>query len=384
MTPEKHATLSASSSARWLACTPAPSVEAHFPDEDASEYAREGTVAHALAEVLINSRINGRHDAEALDRVEASEFFGAEMASTIAAYVDYVAEVFTAERAADTAAQLFTEQRVDFSEFVPGGFGTSDVVIIRDEKLTIIDLKFGKGVAVSAVGNSQMRLYALGALAALGWLYEPKAVTMTIHQPRLDAVSSETLETAELLAWGRDFVAPRAKAAAEGAGEFVPGAHCRFCKARNRCRARAEHFKRLALMDFKEPALLDDDEMAEVLTVAEDLAAWTKDVKDYARAQALAGKKWHGWKLVAGQRRRKIVDADGLTAALRAKRFKLGDIAPRQLLTVGKLEKLVGRAAFEEIAAPFIETPEGVPVLVHESDKRPEIDSKQELLNDFK
>lgn len=382
-TPRAHALLSASSSARWLACTPAPSVEAQFPEEGSSVFAQEGTVAHALAELMINERLRGIKDADAFQCIKASEFFSPDMEHTIGAYVDYVAETFHAERAKDAAAQIFTEQRVDFSSVVPDGFGTSDVVIIREGRLTIIDLKFGKGVPVSAKGNPQMRLYAVGALAAFDWLFEPGEVVTVIHQPRLDSVSVDTLTREELMTWARDFVAPRAQAAASGTGEFVVGEHCRFCKARHRCRARAEAMQRAALMDFKEPALLSDDEVADVLSMADALATWAKDVKDYAQAQALQGKHWSGWKLVAGQKRRKIIDEDGLTAALREKRFKLGDIAPRKLLTIGKLERLVGKDAFAEISAPYVETPEGDPILVRESDRRAAVDSVDSMLKDF-
>lgn len=381
--PRAHALLSASSSARWLACTPAPRVEAQFPDEDSSVFAQEGTVAHALAELMINERLRGIKDADALQRIKALEFFSPDMERAVSVYVDYVAETFRAERAKDAAAQIFTEQRVDFSSVVPDGFGTSDVVIIREGRLTIIDLKFGKGVPVSAKGNPQMRLYAIGALAAFDWLFEPEEVVTVIHQPRLDSVSVDTLTREELITWARDFVAPRAQAAANGTGEFVPGEHCRFCKARHRCRARADAMQRAALMDFKEPALLSDDEVADVLSMADALATWAKDVKDYAQAQALQGKHWSGWKLVAGQKRRKIVDEDGLTAALREKKFKLGDIAPRKLLTIGKLERLVGKDAFAEISAPYVETPEGDPILVRESDRRAAVDSVDSMLKDF-
>lgn len=381
--PGAHAKLSASGSSRWLACTAAPSLEAEFPDEPSSVYAEEGTVAHALAEYKLQSRLLGKTDECELERIEASEYHDAEMERCTDAYAEFVAETLHAAAHADAAAKLFTERRVDFSRYVPDGFGTADTVIIGDDVLTIIDLKYGKGVPVSAQGNSQLRLYALGAVEAYGWLYEPKEVRMVIFQPRLDSISEDRMAVADLLAWGREYVTPRAKAAAAGAGEFMPGDHCRWCKARTQCRARAEAYKKLAALEFRAPLLLTDEEIAEIIPLADELAKWAKDVHAYAQEEAVKGRSWPGYKLVEGQRRRKIVDEDGLMAALRRHKMRLDDIAPRKLLTIGKLEKVVGKDKFAAWADAYVETPAGAPVLVPASDKRPEWKSIDAIIDEF-
>lgn len=381
--PGAHAKLSASGSARWLACTAAPELEAQYPEEPASEYAAEGTAAHALAEYKLNAWLLNNDDRDERARIKESEYYGPEMERCTDDYADFVAETFHAMRKTDAATKLFTETRVNFSKYVPDGFGTADTVITNADTLTIIDLKYGKGVAVSAENNSQLRLYALGAYEEYGWLYEPEKIRMVIFQPRSDRISEETVTVKELTAWGRDYVAPRAKAAATGTGEFAPGDHCRWCKARVQCRARAEAYKKLLVHEFDDPALLTDDEIAEIIPLADKLAQWAKDVYTWAQEEAVRGKKWPGYKLVEGQRRRKITDEEGLLAELRRHRQKLDDIAPRKLLTIGKLEKVVGKKNFAAWADAYVETPAGAPTLVPESDKRPEWKSIEDVIDEF-
>ena len=381
--PGAHATLSASGSARWLACTAAPELESQYPEEPASEYAAEGTAAHALAEYKLNARLLDNEDPDELARIKESVYYGPEMERCTDAYADFVAETFHAMSKTDAATKLFTETRVDFSKYVPDGFGTADTVITNADTLTIIDLKYGKGVAVSAENNSQLRLYALGAYEEYGWLYEPEKIRMVIFQPRLDRISEESVAVKDLIAWGRDYVAPRAKAAATGTGEFAPGDHCRWCKARVQCRARAEAYKKLLVHEFDDPALLTDEEIAEIIPLADKLAQWAKDVYTWAQDEAIKGKKWPGYKLVEGQRRRKITDEEGLLAELRRHRQKLDDIAPRKLLTIGKLEKVVGKKNFAAWADAYVETPAGAPTLVPATDKRPEWKSIEDVIDEF-
>ena len=356
----KHAILSASGAHRWLNCPPSARLEAELPDE-VSEYAAEGTKAHKIAEGILLDKI----DEPAPDEMN-------EMFEYVSRYVEVVLEKWI------PGAQLYIEQRLDFSPWVPEGFGTGDAVIVSDDVLEIIDLKYGKGVQVSAENNPQLRLYALGAYNEFGTLYDFQTVRMTIVQPRLDHVSTEELTLDELLEWGEQ-IKPIAKQAYEGKGEFKAGDHCRFCKARRTCRARAEANLELAKYEFKKPELLSVEDVAEILAQAEELAAWAKDVKEYALTQAYRhGVKFPGWKVVEGRSTRKITDEAAL-----AERLAAEDIDPYKKVLKGitELEKEMGRKRFAELAADLIEKPPGRPTLVPESDKRPEINS---AILDFK
>lgn len=381
MSEKKHALLSASGSARWLHCTASPAAEKGFPPEKESAYAAEGTVAHALAEAKLYADILGKDKSAEIATIKSGPYYDSDMDLHTTGYAEYVAELLAEAMAEDPLAQLLPEARVDFSRYVPGGFGTSDALILSSKRLTVVDLKYGRGVPVSAKGNSQLALYALGAYDAYSFLYAPPMVRLVIYQPRIDHIEQEDISLQTLIDWGTEYVAPRAKAAMEGPGEFDPGDHCRWCRARIRCRARAEKLRALAVKDFCDPALLSDEEMMEVLALSDTLSKWAADVYGWAQAQAESGKKIKGYKLVAGMRRRKIADEDGLLTALRRHKLKLDDIAPRKLATIGKLEKLIGKEKFKDWAADYIELPEARPILVPESDKREEI--IVDLKNDF-
>src|SRR5690606_38627340 len=347
----KHAILSASGAHRWLNCPLSARLEEHFPDEP-STYAEEVTKAHKLAEGILLDKI----DEPAPD----------EMFEHVSRYVEVVLEKLTPD------ADLYVEQRLDFSPWVPEGFGTGDAVIVSDDVLEIIDLKYGKGVQVDAEGNPQLRLYALGAYNQFGMIYNFDRVRMTIVQPRLDHVSTEKLSLKELLQWGEE-IKPIAQKAFKGEGEFNPGPHCRFCRARRSCRARAEHHLELAKYEFKDPDLLSVEEIAEILKQAEDLAAWAKENKEHALTLAFRdGVKIPGFKVVEGRSTRKITDDAELAKRLEAEGY---EPFKQVLKTLTELEKTVGRKKFAEIAADLIEKPPGRPTLVPESDKRPEINS---------
>lgn len=381
MSEKKHALLSASGSARWLHCTASAEAEKNFPPEKESAYAAEGTVAHALAEAKLYADILGRDESDTIAKLKGGPYYDSDMDRYTTGYAEYVAELLAEAIAEDPLAQLLPEARVDFSRYVPGGFGTSDALILSSKRLTVVDLKYGRGVPVSAKGNSQLALYALGAYDAYSFLYSPPMVRLVIYQPRIDHIEQEDISLQTLIDWGTEYVAPRAKAAMEGSGEFDPGDHCRWCRARIRCRARAEKLRALAVKDFCDPALLSDAEMMEVLALSDTLSKWAADVYGWAQAQAESGKKIKGYKLVAGMRRRKIADEDGLLTALRRHKLKLDDIAPRKLESIGKLEKLIGKEKFKDWAADYIELPEARPILVPESDKREEliVDLKDEF-----
>ncbi len=361
--PEVHAMLSASSSHRWLVCTPSAMLEAALPDKG-SAAAEEGTKAHSLCEKKLNAFLEGK-------KVRHTSNIDNEMWEASEEYLDIVAEKINEARAASEDAVVYVEHKLDYSRWVPDGFGTGDCVIISDRGLEVIDFKYGKGVPVSAENNSQMRLYALGLLDELGDLFDSDIVRMTIVQPRLDSVSTEELTRQELIEW-IDALEPQIQLAAKGEGERKPGEHCRFCKLRATCRALAEEELK-GVNEAVRSEDLADFELAEIIRRADGIKKWLTSVEEYALSKALDGTKWPGLKVVEGRSVRKITDAEGAAKALLVS-YKPEDIyKPQELQTISNLEKLVGKKQFAAIMSPFIEKPKGKPTLVPEEDKRPEM-----------
>ena len=276
-----------------------------------------------------------------------------------------------------------TEQRLDFSAYVPEGFGTGDVIILADHVLHIIDLKYGKGVGVSAEENPQLRLYGLGALETFGMLYEINYIKTTIIQPRIDNVSSEELPVDILIQWGENTVKPLAALAMEGKGEFKVGDHCKFCKARKTCRARAEANLELTKMEFVIPELLGDEEIGEVLRKAEQLQSWVTDIQEYALQEAINGRKFDGWKLVEGRSNRKYEDEIKVAEKLKEAGYDEASLYEKKLYGITAMEKLVGKKTFGELLDDLIVKPPGKPVLVDLSDKRPELNTADQAAKDF-
>ena len=373
-TPTRHALCSASSSERWLNCTAAPRFEADFP-AGTSSYTEEGRLAHSICEIsaqmafeLITKR---KYNAE-LKKLKADPLFSEEMLRTAEVYVQHLIEKSMTYDAAPYVAQ---EVKVDFSEYVPEGFGTCDCIMIGGNTLNITDYKHGKGVEVSAVNNSQMRLYALGAIKKYSMLYAVKTVSMAIVQPRItDVISEETITVDELMAWGES-IKPLAMKAYSGMGDFKPGSWCRFCRGKAQCKARAENYT--ALEDFKElagptiPGSLTDAQIADLLFRGADLVSWYEDIKDYARDALLAGHMIPGWKVVAGKSDRVFTDADAALKAIRDAGFTEEQVMkPQEPKTLSQLEKLVGKKRFSELVGTFITKPMGKPTLAQSSDKR--------------
>lgn len=383
--PGKHAMLSASGAHRWMACTPSAALEEQFP-ESTSEYAEEGTFAHALADLIINYNLHNIMKAEFYNRFEKmkeSQYYSQELLEYIEGFASQVFEYTNEAKLLCNDVIVLTEQRLDFSNYVPEGFGTGDVVIIADKELHIIDLKYGKGVGVVAENNPQIRLYALGALNEFGMLYDIERVRMTICQPRLDMITSETLTVDKLIEWAETVVKPKAEMAMAGKGEFVVGEHCKFCRAKATCRARAEYNLELAKFEFMSPELLDDSEIGEVLTKAEQLADWVKDITEYALQEALKGKKWTGWKLVEGRSNRTYVDEIKVADTLKAAGYDEAVIFEKKLYSITAMEKILGKKTFAELLKDLVIKPPGKPVLVPESDKRPEISTAANAAQDF-
>ncbi len=379
-----HALLSASGAKRWMSCPPSARLEDKCP-ERSSDFAQEGTVAHTLGELKINCIMDPTiKDSPQWENVRSSKYYSSAMEAYMDAYAAMVMERLASAQEHCLDAKVYTEQRVHYDQWVPGGFGTSDVVILADGTMEIIDLKYGKGIAVSAHENPQLKLYALGAYSKFKLLYDMQQVTMTICQPRLDTVDSYTLSIEELLEWAEKEVKPKAELAIAGKGDFEAGEHCRFCRIKSTCRTRAEANLALAQYDFKPSNLLNDDEISDVLTRSKALQTWVKDVQQYALEQAVEHhKRWPGMKLVAGRSVRAYQDEDKVADILRAEGYSDQEIYSQNLLGLTAMEKRVGKAKLGKLLGSLIVKPQGKPTLVTITDKRQELNTAQSVANDF-
>lgn len=370
----EHAVLSASGSHRWLNCTPSARLELEF-ENTGSEAAREGTAAHALCEHKLKRALHMR------SRRPASDYDSDEMEECTDAYVDFVMEQYETAKQVCEDPVILIEQRLDFSCYVPDGFGTGDCLIISDDRLHIIDFKYGMGVLVEAEGNPQMKLYALGALAVYDALYDIREVSMTIFQPRRENVSTWTIPVEDLKAWAENELKPRAKMAYDGEGEYLPGEWCTFCRAAVRCRARAEEKLKLAQTEFRMPPLLTDAEIEDILAVLPDLTKWANEITAYALDAALNhGKEWNGFKVVEGRSVRKYRDEAAVAEAAKEAGYK--DIYRQSLIPLTEMQRLMGKDRFEEILGGLITKAPGRPTLVPISDKRPAMNVSN-AINDF-
>ena len=384
-----HALLSPSAAARWLTCTPSAILESKCEDVE-TDAAKEGTEAHKLAELKVQRLgemvTQRKFRSEVNVFKKAAEYYDGEMEEATDLYADIIAEKLNEARERSKDALLFAEQQVDLSGFVPDGFGTVDCTIIADGVMEIIDLKYGKGVKVDAVGNPQLRLYAAGMYLDQSLFYKIDKVRMTIVQPRLGSVSTEELTADELMVWIDEEVKPKAELAFKGEGEYVPGeSQCRFCKAKTLCRARAEENLRTAREDFALPPELSTDEVAELLPKLDELQAWAKNLQEWAQDQAVNhGVTFKGYKVVAGRSNRKYTDEGAVAEKLESEGYKHSDIFEEKLLRITQMEKFLGKKKTAELIGDFIEKPAGKPTLVPESDKRPAINSAENAAKDFK
>lgn len=373
----EHALLSASGAERWLTCTPSARLEDEFPDKDTS-YSLEGTRAHELAEQVLSTMFGATSD---LGWAEFEEAVKAEPElREVGAYIEHVYSLYQSKQADGLNPAIFLEARLDYSRWAPEGFGTGDVVMVYGETVEIIDLKYGKGVPVNAYENPQLKLYGLGAYELVKDIYDIDVVKMTIVQPRLESTTTHETFVESLLQWAEDEVKPRARLAFDGEGVYVIGDHCQFCRAAAVCSARADHNLEVAKHDFKSADTLTNAEISVVLPQLDDLVKWAKAVQDYALDELLAGREVPGYKAVEGRSVRKIVDEDGLAAALIADGTPEAMLYERKLYGITALEKLVGKKQFSELSKGFVEKPEGKPTLAKDSDKRPALNS---ALNDF-
>lgn len=379
-----HALLSASGAHRWLNCTPSARLEAQFPDTT-SEAAKEGTLAHEIAEAKVRNYFQTLDYGKTWLNKELAKFkkrklYAPEMDGYTNDYVDYC-------RAAalewENLPYIDVEKKLDLSAYVPEGFGTADLILIGGNKLRIIDLKYGKGVPVSAEKNPQLMLYALGAYDAYSMLYDIQEVELSIFQPRIDNTSSWTVSVDELMAFG-EIVRAKAAIAIKGEGEQTPGDWCRFCRARAQCRARAEKNVELAFMTDKAPELLALDEIGGYLERGEDVARWLKDLQEFALSQCLAGHEVAGWKAVEGRGSRDWTDQEEAFKRLEENGIDEAMLYERKPLSLAQTEKLVGKKDFAETVGDLVVKKPGKPTLVPETDKRTAITNVTTAAEAFK
>ena len=373
MPPSEHAVLSASSANRWLHCPPSVRLSEGYMDK-ASVFAMEGTSAHELCEYKLRSALG----MEAENPTENLNFYNTEMEECAEGYATYILELVEKAKEICSDPVVMVKQRVDFSRYVPEGFGTADCIIIADKILNIVDYKHGKGVEVSAENNPQMKLHALGALELFDCLYDISKVQMTIFQPRLSNVSVFVMDKADLLNWANDELTAKAELAFEGKGELCCGEWCKFCKAKSNCKERARVNMEMAQYEFRKSSLLTDEEVVDILSKVDELTSWASDVKNFALEQAVRGKQWPGWKVVEGRSNRKYTDEGAVAQVVKNAGYNPYD---EKIMGITNMTKMLGKEKFNELLGDFVERPQGKPTLVTEDDKRPEMNTAKE---DFK
>jgi len=356
-----HSLLSPSSSERWLKCPPSVRLSEGIKDET-SIYAEEGTDAHTLCEYKVDKALG----LDVKNPIENLSFYNEEMESNAEEYMLFVLEAYQKEKEDGKDPTIFTEQKLDISNYVPECSGTGDCIIISNKNLQVIDFKYGKGIEVSAKDNTQMMLYALGALDMFGNFYEIETVIMTIFQPRLSNISTFSMKTEDLKKWAIEYLIPRSLLAFNGEGTMEAGSWCRFCKVKSSCRKRAEKNMQLASYDFKKPPLISDDEVIEILKQVDELGSWVSDIKGYALSVLSRGGKLEGFKLVEGRSNRKYLDEKVVIETVKSKGI---DPYEHKVLGITAMTKLLGKTRFNELLKQYIYKPKGKPTLVLESDK---------------
>lgn len=387
----KHALLSASSAARWLACPPSARLEEKFREtcgfQESSVYAEEGTLAHEFAELALrklSGRISEVDYASAVESLRGHELYSEEIEEQIEKYSTYVMEAYEAAKTVVPDPVLFIEERLDFSDIVEEGFGTGDSGIIADGTMEIIDLKYGKGIKVEAYENPQLKLYAIGALHNYEMLYDIHKVKLTIVQPRMDSIVSWEISVKDLYKWAEETVKPIAAKAYEGAGLQKAGDHCKFCLVKAMCGTLSARSIAVARKnDFKDPHLLTEKQLLDVYKQIPMLVDWANSVGEYLYNKALAGEKVEGYKLVEGQSRRKWTNEEEVQAKLKEEGYPEDSYNVTKLKGISDIEKLVGKKNFPALFEGLVVKPQGNPILVPETDKRPEYRSLDQAKKDF-
>ena len=367
----QHALLSASSASRWMACPPSARLQEHY-ENTTSPAAAEGALAHEMGELKLKKElgiITKRQYGYSHKKLALDPLYAPDMDSYVDRYVGVCTEKVSEARAKTPDAVVRIEMRLNYSRWVTEGFGTGDFVIISDDSIEIIDLKYGKGIPVSAIDNVQMRLYALGAISEYIYLYSVDNIKMTIVQPRLDSISTDTMNAFDLMHWGDYTVKPLAEQAIKGEGDYCSGSHCIWCGAKAECRERASQNMELAKFEFAPGPVLSAEEIAEIIGQATELSKWAKDIQTFALDQALQGIAYPGWKVVEGKSSRKYSDVAKIVETLLAE--DIADIyKPIELRGITDMEKTVGKKVFNDLCSQYVEKPQGHPVLTQDSDKR--------------
>lgn len=388
-TQRAHALLSASGASRWLNCTPSARLEEEFGKDETSAYAAEGTLAHEFAELIIRHTIlkelsQADFEARYYELLE-NDLYTEDMLDYVYQYVDYVKDELAASSIDTKDAILIIEEKVDLRQWIPESFGSCDAIIIADGTMKVMDLKYGKGVPVSAIGNKQLMLYALGAYDKYSIMYDIVNVDLHIVQPRINNINSWSVDAEELLKWADNTVIPAAKLAFDGKGQLKVGDWCKFCKVKARCRELYKANIELAKYDFASPQdLLTDEEIADIIDKAPRLVEWANSVLAYATEEAVEnGKVWPGHKLVAGRSTRKFTNEIDVANTLIGNGFERDTIFDTKLKSLTALERVTGKKAFEALLGSYVVKSEGKPTLVPISDKRPALGS-EDAVNDFK
>lgn len=376
-----HAVLSASSAERWIYCPPSARLQEQFPEET-SEYAEEGTLAHAVCElklrrIFLEPGMTDRTFNARLNKLKKHELYKPEMLRFTDEYVDYVKEIAYSYPVSPSIA---VEKRVDYSHIAPEGFGTADCIIIHGDELHVIDFKYGQGVPVRAEGNPQLALYALGAVATYSMIYGIRKVALHVIQPRLRQFSRWDTTARELEAWGK-WVKERADLAWKGEGDFHQGIWCRFCRAAASCRHRADVNLSLenhtavdekgAEVQYPIPPLLSNEEVGRILGRAQHLADWVKKLEKYALNALVKGDSIPGWKIVEGRSNRTIMDVDTAYTKLQEAGYAEALLYNRVPVSLTEAEKLISREDYEQILSRYVQKPKGKPTLAPEEDRRP-------------
>lgn len=386
----KHALLSASHAARWLACPPSARLEEKFKEtcgfQDSSVYAEEGTLAHEFAELslrMASGRISKVDYESALEALRGHELYSEEIEEQIEKYSTYVMEAFEHAKTVVPDPVLFIEEKLDFSHIVEEGFGTGDSGIIADGTMEVIDLKYGKGVKVEACENPQLKLYALGALRNYEMLYDIHTVRLTIIQPRIDNIVSWDISVKDLYKWAFEVVKPIAEKAYVGKGIQKAGEHCKFCSVKAMCNTLAQRNIALAKHEFKDPQLLTEKQLIDVYKQIPMLVDWANSVGEFLFNKALAGEKVEGYKLVEAPSRRRWTNEKDVQAKLKEEGYTEEQFNTVKLKGISDIEKLVGKKNFPVLMEGFVIKPQGNPILVPETDKRPEYKSLEQAKADF-
>lgn len=376
----QHAMLSASGSERWMICSPSARLEADLPEQE-SVYADEGTLAHKISEILIRAKAYGLDVTREIDLLISDdkwkELYTEEMYDYCSDFAEFIVEKV---RNAPDGSTMLQERRFNLQEFIPEGFGTSDVTLAGPGFIDVNDLKYGKGVPVSAYENSQMMIYALGAYQEFSLIYPIKMVYMTIYQPRIDNISTYEITAENLLIWAREVLRPAALKAFQGIGDLIAGDHCRFCRARATCKAVATLNLQLAKFEF-DPPNISDEQLVKFLKIADGLKRWITGIESYALTEAVKGKVWPGMKLVRGRSNRKFTDEEAILKGLKEAGYT--DVEKKKLMGITELTKKLGKEAFEQYVVPYLEKPPGAPTLVPDDDGRPLLDAAEDAKSDF-